>query len=225
MAALQIPKDDVPAFVAIAGLGDESFQALLKAIKETQPLLNPKKYLSALTAKVPGLDQDDAFAITTALFSLYELKEKRGVSVADLTSALAEATKEIPKSVADFSNEKIAALKERLGLLLSLDDSLGIMMKAADISKEYERRFCKLRILSDIRPVFLNTPDKVPAAIIVHNLQIGFHDGTSGEHKEIYMSADDEDLLKLAKAIERAQKKSVALKSLLKTSKMTHIGV
>jgi hypothetical protein len=93
------------------------------------------------------------------------------------------------------------------------------------VSAEYKNLFCSSRILSDIRPVFTNTPESVSAAIVVHNLQIGFHDGASGDHKEIYITLDDDDLLEIKETVERAQKKGVAMKVFLKNSKVTCVDV
>ena len=225
MAQLRIPKDDLSAFVAIAGLDENSFQALLKGMTETEPSLNSRKYLDVLIAKHHGFKRETTQNIVTALLSLYDLKDKRGIPAAELAAAISEAAKEIPKSVADFSDEKIPILKQRLTSLLSLDRSLGIMQKAAALSKEHERIFCGSRIFSEVRPVFVSTTATVAAAIVVHNLQIAFHDGASGEHKEIYVALDDDDLVKMKEMIERAQKKNTAIQTMLKNSKTSLVGV
>jgi len=225
MAQMRIPKDDLPAFVAIAGFDDKSFQTFLKGVTETQPSLNSRKYMDAFMVKTQGFKRETAQSIVTVLFSLYGLKDRRQVSAAELAAAISEGVSAIPKPVAEFSEAKIGIFKQRLTSLLSLDGTLGIMAKGAVLSKEHERIFCGSRIFTDVRPVFLGSPDAVAASIIVHNLQLAFHDGASGEHKEIYVALDDDDLIQLKGTIERAQKKSVAVKAMLKGSKSPEIGV
>jgi hypothetical protein len=224
MALFQIPKQDLPAFLAITGFDDGSFSGMSKAFAESQPSLHRKKYISQLAAKVPKSTQKDILVICTALFSLYALMAENGISASNLSSEIAQAVKETPEG-SRLSGDKIEILKRRLASLLSFEDSFNIMVKAVNVRNEYERTFCNSRILSDIRPVFTKTTDSFSAAIVVHNLQIGFHEGATGEHNEIYVSLDDDHLLELKETIERAQKKSAALKAILKTSKVTCVDV
>jgi hypothetical protein len=223
-APLTIPKQDLPAFIAIAGFDEDAFKGLMTAFAETAPSLHRTKYISRLAAKSPKSTQKDILVICTALFSLYALMDEKGFPVADLSGVLVQAVKETPDG-SRLAGDKFGILNQRLTSLLSFGGSFNVMVKAVNVRNEYERTFCNSRILSDIRPVFTTTPDSAAAAIVVHNLQIGFHDGASGEHKEIYIALDDDHLLELKETVERAQKKSVALKAILKSSKVPCVDV
>ena len=90
--------------------------------------------------------------------------------------------------------------------------------KADDLRAEVERNYCDARILTDLRAGFRKTVDDSPSMMVVlHNLRIGYHDDR-GDHREFYVSLDAKDLRNLQEAIERAQKKSVALKNLVKSA-------
>jgi hypothetical protein len=78
-APLTIPKQDLPAFIAIAGHDNDSFGALITAFGEAQPSLHRPKYISRLAAKVPKSAQKDIQVICTALFSLYALMDEKGI--------------------------------------------------------------------------------------------------------------------------------------------------
>ena len=88
---------------------------------------------------------------------------------------------------------------------------------------EHAHVFCNARILSDIRPVFAESADSASAAVVIHNLQIGFHEGGTGPHKEFYVALDTGDLRKLKELIVRAEKKDIALQTMLKSSNVPYL--
>ena len=90
---------------------------------------------------------------------------------------------------------------------------------------ENDRIFCGARILSDIRPVFTDSLESASAAVIIHNLQIGFHDSGTGVHKEFYVALDNQDIQKLKEIILRAEKKTQALKAILNKSSVPYLEV
>ena len=83
-----------------------------------------------------------------------------------------------------------------------------------DVATDDERIFCHARILTDMRPVFGSEIESGPAGmVIVHLMKIAFHDATSKDHKEFYVSLDSDDLQTLKKIAERAEVKASTLKS------------
>ena len=76
--------------------------------------------------------------------------------------------------------------------------------------------------MSDIRPVFAGSPGDTAGALIIHNLNISYHNGS--RHKEFYVALDSDELDELKQVIERAQKKAVSLKLLLKKSSTPYLG-
>jgi len=225
MAALKIPAGDFPAFVLIARIDDNSFDSLREAIAQSEPSLSRSKFLSKLKAKLSNRTFEEISQITNALFSLYGLKESREITPAELADLISISAKADQKFALEFAGTKGEVLKDRLASLLSLDESFGLMVKALNISSEYENSYCRSRILTDIRPVFSGSPDSISGAVVVHNLQLGFHDGASGDHKEIYLALNDADLFKLKETIERAEKKSLSIKLFLNNSRVTCVDV
>jgi hypothetical protein len=223
--ALKIPKEDFSAFVAIADLDDDSFGVLLKSFASTTPSLRRGKFTSELSASLPAHVRKEVPAILNALFALYDLKGSDSISADALSEAIAQAAQAEKALAPHLTGGKVEVFKKRLVAALSFDETLGVMVKAVDVSTEFENTFCSSRIFSDIRPVFAKNPDSVSAAVVVHNLQLGFHDGASGDHKELYVALDDDDLSALKETIDRAQKKGVAVRRFLKTSNVTYVDV
>ncbi len=110
-----------------------------------------------------------------------------------------------------FPMAKIGILVERIQKALTIGGLIAVAAKAIGIMMEQHRIFCGARILSDVRHVFATSPDSISAAMLVHSLNISFHE--SGEHKEFYVALTTSELQTLKKAIERAEKKSESLKA------------
>ena len=105
------------------------------------------------------------------------------------------------------------------------DKTVAITAKAVDVITEHKHTYCTARILSDIRPIFSRKAESAEAAVIVHNLQIGYHDGGSGEHKEFYVTLDTDDIIALKDGLKRADKKTLVLESILKHSSVQYLKV
>ena len=153
------------------------------------------------------------------------MKEKTGSSAHELAQNVAGSYSGIRSKDNHFSPTQAKLLSDRIKSLLSFDKTMAVTAKAFDVMTEHARTFCRARILSDIRPVFTNLDEFASAAVIIHNLQIGFHEGGTGEHKEFYVALDTNDIQNLKEVIERAEKKTVALEAILNTSKVPYLEV
>lgn len=220
MASLTIPEEALPDLKRIAELDDNLFDSLLSAIGETSPALTRDQFARKVSEKVKLPDDGDLQAVLRIAFILYVLKERAGLATGELSDAVSNSE---TVSQAAFPPDKKEKLRNRLTLLLNFDKSLGISVKALDVMTEHERIFCRARILSDIRPVFANGLESSCAAMIIHNLQIGFHQ--DGKHHDYYFALDTDDIQKLKKIIERAEKKTIALQAILKKSDIRYLEV
>ena len=226
MASLTIPEEDLPVLAMVASLDEPSFNAFDKALDEINPSLNRPKYLQELATKLPaGIKKPQASSIINVLSALYSIIQSDGFSASKLAENLANTLSQTPEFMARVPKDLLPVLSSRLEKLLSHTSTLGNLFKALDIMIEYERYYCGSRILSDIRPVFVNGPNEVTSAVVMHNLQLGFHDGAAREHHEVYVALDDGDLADLKQTIERAQQKSAALKAMLSKGQVRHIDV
>src|SRR5205085_649732 len=117
-------------------------------------------------------------AILAPTFVLFSLKDKVGASAGEIAEAVIKSP--VLTASGKLSEEQRETLRKRLELLLGLDSTLGVTAKALDVMTEHERTFCTARILSDVRPVFSGGAEHASAAVIIHNLQLGFH--RDGKH-------------------------------------------
>jgi hypothetical protein len=221
VASVNIPEQALPDLKRIAELDDALFDSLLKAIGDSSPTLTKTQFSSALAEKVGTADDEDIQAVLKTAFALYTIKERAGITGQDLSEAVA-ASAAVSSPEFQLPPEAKDRLQHRLSLLLGFDKTLGISAKALDVMTDHERIFCKARILSDLRPVFTDQLE-CASAMIIHTLQIGFHQ--DGEHHDYYFALDTDDIQKLKGIIDRAERKTVALQSLLKKADMRYLEV
>ena len=219
---IEIPDEALDDLKKVVEPNDATFDSLLTAIRETPPTLSPRQFPRKVAQRFRDLAEHDLQAILRVAFNLTILKVQRSMPLPPEELARGVANSSAVSESSGFSAEQKKKLSERLTRLLGLD-SVVVTAKAADVMTEHERVFCHARILSDIRPVFADGPEAPSAAVIVHNLQVGFRH--EGRHSEIYVALDADDLKTLKGVIERAEKKAAALEAVLKTSRLPCLQV
>ncbi|MGD1085171.1 MAG: hypothetical protein ABSA47_10540 [Verrucomicrobiota bacterium] len=219
----ELPKEALPDLQQVAEIDEKSFGSLLEAINEIGPTLTGSQFFTKLAGKAPSLEPRCIRGVLGVAFNLYSIKKKHAAASSPQELAEGVINSDLISKSKAFSSEKRQLLSERLTKLLGLDTTIGVTAKALDVMTEHQRLFCHARILSDIRPVFAKTPETAEAALIIHTLQIGFHE--LGQHREMYFALDVSDLKKLKQVIERAEKKTAALEAILKQSHVPYIEV
>jgi len=97
------------------------------------------------------------------------------------------------------------------------------LAKAFDIAIDYQFLFHVARILTDIRPVFADSPDDLLGAVVTHTLKIDFY--TREGHDELYVAMNDDDLAELERAVQRAKVKGESLRKVLKDAGLAQMDV
>jgi len=223
MASLNISPAAYPALEKIANLSDSDYSALLKAIGETEAALTPEKCAANLSKKVAGIKLSDLSSIVAGLLALYRGKDSgKDSSSLEFSEAVISAITTSPYA-SNFPKEKLSILKKRTEELFLVEGTLPITAKALEVMTQHEHVFLEAKILSDLRPIFDNTGEKAEAAVVIHNLQLRYRG--DGEIKLFYFALDNDDLKKLKDIIERAERKTVALKSIAQSSKLAYLEV
>lgn len=219
-AVLNIPEEAFPDLKRIMELDEAIFTSLLTAIGETAPALTYIRFRKTFSEKVKLPNKDIQCVLGTA-FALFKLKEKTGRTPQETVEEIINS--DVIAKSSEFQETQKDKLRNRLLKLLAFDTPLGVSSKALDVMTEHERIFCGARILSDIRSVFAGAPESADAAVIIHNLQIAFHQ--AGQHQEFYFALDTNDLKELKAVIARAEKKTIALEQILKKSQVPYLEV
>ena len=221
MPIVKIPEEDLPVLRDLAGMDEADFASLVTAIERSQPTLKPSNLVDQITKdQNVKIRRQQLFPLLRTILGIYELNGGQVKDVAETISESAAAQKKV-----EFAANLISTLQARLTKLLSFDSSLGVTSKALDVMRENERTFCNARIISDVRPIFANTTKKAAAAVVVHNLQIGYHEPGSKAHKEFYVALDMQDIQKLKEVIARAEEKTEALQAIVNAANVRYLDV
>ncbi len=219
MAIINIPKRQYATLRKLSELSDPQFAELLKELNEVEASLSVEKFTEHLSEKVKSIPKNVITEIITLLCGLYPAKEKNDKTSSQIATDIKETVEdEKPET---FPQDKAATLQIRMEKLLSVDKAIAITAKAFDVVTEHQRIFCGARIFSDIRPVFSAAADSVAAAVVLHTLNISYHE--AGNHKEFYVVLENSELEDLKEVIGRAEKKSETLQSIIENTGITYL--
>jgi hypothetical protein len=99
--------------------------------------------------------------------------------------------------------------------------SMVTSAKASDLLTEYDRIFGDARIVTDIRPVFMEDPQEMAnGAVIVSTLKVQYQD--SQGISSFYVALDTQDLVALKKVVDRALLKVDTVKEELDRAKLEY---
>lgn len=213
--ALTIPKRFEPAFAKFINLRLDAISALVEAARQAIPAPSIRIYASRIgAAQNMSLSKDDLYNIFLMLGSLSHVRADGNWPSLDefvrdlIDAAKQDATLRPPEGWDNLANN--------LRSLLDTNGSLAISAKASELRTEHQRVICvdNCRVLTDLRPVFLENVKQSPKAIILqHILKLAYHDDSSREPKEFFVALDGEDLRRLKSLIERAITKENSLRS------------
>lgn len=219
---LRIPEDQKSSLAKLLTLQEQTASTLWEAFRNSSPALSTFAFAKQVAQRA-GLPLEEVGRYFEVLGSLFVTLEFRKVSVEQLAAEVVEAAlaQEIEGLVGEAT--KVESFKSRLVKFLSLDASVGITAKAANVVFRHKNPFAGSKILTDIRPVF--SPDKLePAAgVVVHSLEIDVVRGLEQDQESYFFALDSQDLRTLRETVDRAIKKEDALRKLLAGTSLKYL--
>ncbi|HZM01815.1 MAG TPA: hypothetical protein VFC44_02225 [Candidatus Saccharimonadales bacterium] len=219
MAILNIPDSQGVIFRKLSDLTETQFLELIKGLVEARPSLSVESFCKRLSPTVPSIPEDDVEEYVTVLCGLYPAMENLQKSPQRVASDIKETIGEIERF--GLSPAKSTLVGARMEKLLSIGKAIAVTAKAFNVATEHQKVFCGVKIYSDIRPIFSSPADSVAGAVVLHNLNISYHEGRN--HKEAYFALENSELNDLKVAIERAEKKAKQLQAMLSKSGINYL--
>lgn len=221
--AINLPSFARESVIRLFQLNNDEKKKLLEGLRSAKPSANPNTYAQRIDHRSLPISQEDLEIMIRVLASFYNLveAERKPEKVArDLVAALRRLKN---SALTDAPSEKYIDLENFFIEVFLMHASLGIGAKAMRISSRYERLYGSSEILSDIRPIFPNSPlEHSPiGAVVTHSLRLrAYEDGNS---KEVYFAMNLKDLLQLQKVVERALDKHQTLSKLVENFDMHYL--
>ena len=214
---IKIPKAYHSGVYHLLSLSEPEYVALLQVLEKAEPSLYRGDLVSFIAPQV-SIDKDALEEIVQILISFYRVKATRKVDVPEFVDDVVQSLQAEDKPELKPTDDNWGTFKTRLDCLMRLKRSLGITSKAFDVMSAHGHVYVSqgTRILTDIRPVFSDDPNSLPAAaVVVHTLKLVYHSGD--EHKEFFIALDINDVHELRSLLDRAEKKDHACRVSLKT--------
>ena len=212
MARLNIPQSLKPVLLKLARLPEPIAAQLITTVSGIAPTLDHKKLTDQVVASLNPLGADEATAITHTILTLASAMVANSVDVPDFVAEVRSAMGS-PKLLSGPGAEEpgpevVSKLGDRLSSLLK-SRGLILAMKASLLQREHTNVLIGAKVITDIRPVFHDTPNAAVTTVMVHQLKLSYiHDNSP---HEIYVAMDNSDLSTLKKSIIRAEEKAKAL--------------
>lgn len=213
MPPLKVPEQYRAGIVRTAMLSKAAFDQLISALRSAPACKDQRELLTWIGSETALIAEVDRQAIIGSIVPMFRVQRNAEVSASDFAVDVWNSfVTNAPKDVESIERQDFIS---RITLLIEQSSLDLASSRVSDVKREVERNFCKIRILTDLRPAFKQNLEDPPTDMaIIHNFQIGYHDGMAN-HKEFYVSLDHEDLQKLKKAISDAESKSKALEDAL----------
>jgi hypothetical protein len=215
-----VPKLNVPdrqrtAIRALLDMEQPLFSELLTLLRGGTASIELLSELPS-SIKISNLSSIEAERIGSAISSLYLVRASRDVSIDAFIDDVVEA-------VASFEPKaELPESRQRFKNILDIEP-LTISAKAYLVISNHQRTLHGLKILSDVRFAFQSDPEAEPyGAVIVHTMRVSYHEDDN--HKEFYVALDDNDLVDLRKALDRAEAKSRLLLRKLELTGVPYLG-
>jgi len=205
-----VPEIDFPdayrrAVLALVELDDDRFLRLANDLDDA-PQFQPVHVLIEIAQRsFPTSGASHADGLIRAVLSMRG--QLRNATPQGIAAAVASSI-----DIAEPDTQR--QLEERLErLLLSL--ALTSTAYAIELMTQYHRNFGSVRVLTDIRPVFVEDAQNEPAGVVLtETLQLQTW-GRDGETQTLFVGLDEADLVEMAQVIDRALTKAETIKEML----------
>ena len=219
---LKIPEEHKAVVERIISLSDESFELLIRALREAQPAISPRALAQSIAPRMPpeiggGLDE-----LLTVLISLILFVASKKKSPEEAGKEIAAATAEMEIGGLELGSEEEAKFSDRIACFMELADTLSITSKASSVYFAHPRLFHRAKVLSDIRTIFSSDDSLKPVAgMIVHQLEIS--ESSEGQMQSHFVAMNAHDLKELRLAVDRALSKDAVLQKLIENSELAYL--
>jgi hypothetical protein len=211
-SVIQVPERDFEALEALCNLRQDEVTFLAEALRATPASISMSSYVEGVAART-SLSPSVVRAVVPLLLTMYRVRISGNWTINEFPKLLIEALVSTGRQEFQFSHDKLEEVEHSISTLLAIDNPVGIVAKASSLYYEHENLLHEFTLITDFRPVFgFNPADGVPAAMIVHTLNVVYHDRDT--FNEVKVVVDEADLDRLEALIRRARSKSKSLRQM-----------
>ena len=191
--SIEIPKEEFVNFTDLISDENDSLEKINKYL----PSVSKKDTLESIENKIKTITKN-----YKVIFGLIYTFCKLDIPAKKYIKYLYDYYKENSENVLFDYNK----FENKLSNIIYDTIPVKLNLKSLILIRENQRIFYDSRILTDIRPIFLNKErEELIGQAIMNQLKIIYHE--NNETKEFFITLDENDLGNLKHTIERAEKK------------------
>ncbi|MEX0977373.1 MAG: hypothetical protein WDZ48_00880 [Pirellulales bacterium] len=211
-ASFGIPPEGFDALGSLCELGREKLRSIGQALDNVTLSLDVRVLAKSLSrsADVPALQVEKA--IRAVLIPLNKIRCEDELSPATIIKSLDDAIRE--QASDDWKEQHFnewMEIKNELPKFFEPDNIFSFLWKSYDLLTTYRAALRKVRLLSELRPVFHESTVSPRAMILTNTLVLEYFE--SGQTRSLHLTMDLSDLRSLSSELERATTKNMALQS------------
>jgi len=211
--SIAIPSEDQRTFAGILKLPGAAVQALEVGLRKAVPTLERDALISELRREPSLGDIEDLESLVGAFLSLAGTAYAGGMPVEEVVDFVVGQLDS--DEVIDLSESDRESLKAIL-YKLAKTESIQIVAKARQLLLANDRNFEKVKIVTDLRPVFSGDEMVIAGEVIIHQLTIQAQH--NGRMETTFVALDSIDLASLHDEVARALSKDKSLRQFAKVS-------
>lgn len=214
---LSIPEQFLPA-IALVARHRQQLPLLRNVIEELDPVQRTPGNIARQFASKLKIPVANARDMVNQLMSLHTLQATFAWSPSDtFDSMLASLEADAPQQWKSENLEAWKAARREIEEIAATTHPLYFVQKALRLKFDHQHILRDANLLVDARPLFDEPGREVVQWSIDYVLEIEYHDGARTHH--LFATLDAGDVAKLKSQCERAQSKTVTLKTALETTK------
>jgi len=216
--AIYIPREDRLLLAEMVRSSATELDQLLAALRDEGPKLKFEVLALAIATKI-GRPKTKVEGYLRVLGNISQSSDRSGMGLSQFLTEIEPVITERggtggASGLNPITPEQFLAFENFAKEALDLKSSFALSLKAYGLLTESERLYNRARVITDLRNVFLESPDEKPAAaVIVHSLRITFAKRGAAEKEDFYVEMDIQDIDDLKSALDRAALKEKEIRT------------
>jgi hypothetical protein len=190
---------------------------VMAALAAAKPLVGTNSIAKAI-APHTDFSSSELRSILISLLNLFHTQTRLKLGSKATIEAVTDNWRRIVKG--QDGRESLALWEKSIELVhdalkqMHSEHPLEVAFKSYKVITAHEYELVGMRLITDARPVFDESGDKILQTVVSHVLSLDYHKGDS--HRAVQFALDAQDIVELRRLCERAERKAAALKRDLK---------
>jgi hypothetical protein len=209
MARLKIPDRYKAALTLLMEMDEPTFEVLSSELHQAPLSVSDKEFSEKTFEKMARkYTQSDIVSLARALQALSTIRNSAEVSLETFSNDVTEAFSE---SNPGLEKVRLDTFKGRIQKALNAP-TFSLEGKATSLIISDDHRYCKSRVVTDLRPVFNENLDDGPELMmLVHSLKLTYHEGDA-KQRVFHLAMNGRDVAELRSVLDRAEAKAKSLR-------------